>query len=437
MSIPADGVPGATDRHLNARIVVGLVLGTVAGVVANAWWAGHPLLNGIVTYIAQPVGQIFLRFLLMVVVPLVFTTVVLGVVGIGDLGHLGKLGIRTLAFFLGTTLFASALGLGLVLLVAPGAAIDASFRGTLIETFATRAAETVATAGTDLGVETLINIVPRNPLAAAVRGDLIAFIFFALVFAVAMLRARQHVDPLIRVLESIERTIMIMVDMAMRMAPIGVAGLAFAVTARLGLGILAPLGWYVATVLLGLAVYQFGVLGVVVRVAGKRPPLIFFRDIRLPMLTAFSTASSSATLPATIRTAEEELGIPRTVSGFVLPLGATLNMNGTAFFATVTVVFLAQTFGISLPPGTLGMIVVLTALSAVSAAGIPSGSIPLIVVILEAVGIPGEAIALIFGVEPLLGMARTSTNVTGDLCAALVLARGRAGRPTDVSEPAP
>ena len=181
--------------------------------------------------------------------------------------------------------------------------------------------------------------------------------------------------------------------------------------------------------MLGLVAYQFGLLAVLVKTLGGIDPLAFYRKARLPMLTAFSTASSSATLPTTIRAAEEGLGVPREVSGFVLPLGATLNMNGTAFFEAITVVFLAQAFGVPLGLATQGLIVVLTVLTAISAAGIPSGSIPLIVVILTTVGVPGEAIALMLGVEAILGMARTSTNVTGDLVAAVVIARSEKPAP--------
>ncbi len=409
---------------LHTRIILGLVIGTVGGVAANYLWKDAGALAWMVNYVAEPIGQIFLRFLLMVVIPLVFTTLVLGIAGLGDLKRLGRMGAKTLGLFFATTILAAVLGLLVVNAVRPGHVISGELQATLLETFAPQASATIEAAGSDLGVSTFINIVPRNPLAAAVRGDLIAFIFFTIVVGVALSRVpKRTAEPVLRVLEGIAQAINVMIGFAMWLAPVGVAGLAFAVTARLGLDILAPLGLYFSCVLIGLVVYQFGVFGVLVQTFGGVRPLQFFRDIRLPMVTAFSTASSSATLPTTIQTAEERLGVPREVAGFVLPLGATLHMNGTAFFVALTILFLGQAFGIELSIATQAMVVVLAALTAISAAGIPSGAIPLIVVILESVGIPGEAIALILGVEPLLGMARTSTNVTGDLFASLVITK--------------
>ncbi len=409
---------------LPSKILVGLLIGTIGGVVARAGWGDATWLAWIVTYLAQPIGQIFLRLLLMVVVPLVFSTLVLGIAGLGDLKRLGRMGAKTLGFFVATTTLAASLGLVVVNLVHPGDVIDDQLRATLVSTFAPQASATVEAAGSDVGISAFIDIVPSNPIAAAVQGDLLAFIFFTIVFAVALTQIPQQASaPVLQFLEGVAKTVMVMIGFAMRLAPLGVAGLTFAVTARFGLDIMVPLGLYFGAVLFGLVAYQFGLLAVLVKTLGGVAPLTFYRKARLPMLTAFSTASSSATLPTTIRAAEEGLGVPREISGFVLPLGATLNMNGTAFFEAITVVFLAQAFGVELSLATQGLIVVLTVLTAISAAGIPSGSIPLIVVILVTVGVPGEAIALMLGVEAILGMARTSTNVTGDLVAAVVIAR--------------
>ena len=409
---------------LPSKILLGLLIGTIGGVVLRAGWGDATWLAWIVTYLAQPIGQIFLRLLLMVVVPLVFSTLVLGVVGLGDLKRLGRMGAKTLGFFVATTTLAASLGLVVVNLVQPGDVIDDQLRASLVSTFAPQASATVEAAGSDVGISAFIDIVPSNPIAAAVQGDLLAFIFFTIVFAVALTQIPQQASaPVLQFLEGVAKTVMVMIGFAMRLAPVGVAGLTFAVTARFGLDIMVPLGLYFGAVMVGLVAYQFGLLAVLVKTLGGMAPLTFYRKARLPMLTAFSTASSSATLPTTIRAAEEGLGVPREISGFVLPLGATLNMNGTAFFEAITVVFLAQAFGVELSLATQGLIVVLTVLTAISAAGIPSGSIPLIVVILVTVGVPGEAIALMLGVEAILGMARTSTNVTGDLVAAVVIAR--------------
>lgn len=414
---------------LNSRILVGLALGTVGGIVAGA--AADPAtVDRLVELVAEPAGQIWLRLLLMVVIPLVFSTLILGIAGLGELERLGRMGARTLLLFLSTTLLAAVLGLIVVNALRPGEAMTGELRAKLLEAFSAQAESTVAAAGSGLGVSTFVNLVPTNPLAAAVNGDLIAFIVFTLVFGVALTRVpERYARPLLDVLDAIARTTMVMIGFAMWIAPVGVAGFAFSVTAQLGIEFLRPLAVYFGAVIVGLVVYQFGVLGLLVRILAGVPPVEFFRRARLPMLTAFSTASSAATLPTTIRTAEEELGVPREVAGFVLPLGATLHMNGTAFFMSITIVFLAQAFGVPLGLGTQALIAVLTVLTAVSAAGIPSGAIPLIVVILISIGIPGEAIGLIFGVEPILGMARTSTNVTGDLVAALAIARSERASP--------
>ncbi len=410
--------------NLPSKILIGLLIGTLGGVAASALWGDTALLAWTVDYLAQPIGQIFLRLLLMVVLPLVFSTLVLGIAGLGDLKELGRMGAKTLGFFVATTTLAASLGLAVVNVVRPGEAIDAQLGAAVVQTFAPQASATVAAAESDVGISAFINIVPSNPIAAAVQGDLLAFIFFTIVFGVALTQIPKEASaPVLRFLDGVAKAVMVMIGFAMRLAPVGVAGLTFAVTARFGLGIMAPLGLYFGAVMLGLVAYQFGLLAVLVKTLGGIDPLAFYRKVRLPMLTAFSTASSSATLPTTMRAAEEGLGVPREVSGFVLPLGATLNMNGTAFFEAITVVFLAQAFGVHLGLATQGLIVVLTVLTAISAAGIPSGSIPLIVVILTTVGVPGEAIALMLGVEAILGMARTSTNVTGDLVAAVVIAR--------------
>ncbi|MCH7717605.1 MAG: dicarboxylate/amino acid:cation symporter, partial [Gemmatimonadetes bacterium] len=379
---------------LPSKILLGLLIGTVGGVVARAGWGDATWLAWIVTYLAQPIGQIFLRLLLMVVVPLVFSTLVLGIAGLGDLKRLGRMGAKTLGFFVATTTLAASLGLVVVNLVQPGDVIDDQLRASLVSTFAPQASATVEAAGSDVGISAFIDIVPSNPIAAAVQGDLLAFIFFTIVFAVALTQIPPQASaPVLQFLEGVAKTVMVMIGFAMRLAPVGVAGLTFAVTARFGLDIMVPLGLYFGAVMFGLVAYQFGLLAVLVKTLGGMAPLTFYRKARLPMLTAFSTASSSATLPTTIRAAEEGLGVPREISGFVLPLGATLNMNGTAFFEAITVVFLAQAFGVELSLATQGLIVVLTVLTAISAAGIPSGSIPLIVVILVTVGVPGEAIA--------------------------------------------
>lgn len=410
---------------LHTKILIGLILGAAAGVLSNVFWSESPRLLWTVNNIAQPIGQIFLRMLFMVVVPLVFTSLTLGVAGLGDLKTVGRVGIKTLLFFMATTALAATIGLVLVNVVQPGLSLDAATRAELLTTYASEAAQkqTLASEG-GFGVNTFVNIVPRNPIDAASRGDMLGIIFFALIFGIALTRLHAPVvDPVKKVLEGVLLAVTEIIGIAMKIAPFGVAGLIFSVTARFGFDVLRSLGLYVVMVLTALVFHQFGVIGLLVRVFGGMNPLTFFKRARYMMLTAFSTSSSNATLPTTMRTATEEFGVPREVAGFVIPLGATMNMNGTAMFEGITILFLAQVFGIDLSIGTQIVVIAMAVLTAIGAAGVPGGSIPLLVMVMEMVGVPGAGIALVLGVDRILDMTRTVPNVTGDLLASIVIAR--------------
>ena len=422
---------------LHARILAGLGVGAVSGGLANIFWRDTPALGWVVVHVADPVGQVFLRMLFMVVVPLVFTSLVLGVTGLGDLGRIGRIGARSFALFLATTLAAGALGLFLVNAVGPGRSLDPEVRAGLMEQFADQADLRVeAAARSGFGIQTFVNIVPRNPVDSAARGDMLGLIFFSLVFGLALAKLGEaRAGPVIRVVDGIAGAVEIMIRFAMGLAPVGVAALIFVVTARFGFELLASLGAYAAVVLGGLAIHQLFTLTLVAKVLAGLGPMTMLRRTRALVLTAFSTSSSNATLPTTIRTARENFGVSDEVSGFVLPLGATMNMNGTALFEGVTVLFLAQAFGVDLTLGTQVTVLTLVVLTAVGASGVPSGSIPLLVLILETVGVPGGSIALVLGIDRILDMARTVPNVTGDLVTSLVVDRWErraAGAPAPV-----
>lgn len=409
---------------LHVKILLGLAFGLAGGACGGTFWPESALFSWVAEYIAGPAGQVFLRFLLMIVIPLIFASLVIGIARLGEMNRLGRVGIHVLAFFAATTLFAATLGLLVGNLFEPGRDISEQARTTTINAFAPQASESITRAADGLSMDSFVDMVPRNPLAAAVEGNLIAFIFFTIVFGIALGRAPPAASkPVIRFLTGIAAAVTEIIGFAMRLAPLGVASLAFSISFQAGIAFLAPVGLYFTLVLAALALHQFGLMGVLAKIYGGIRPTAFFKAIRLPMITAFSTASSSATLPTTLRSAKRELGIRDDLAGFVLPLGATLHMNGTAIFGTITVLFLAQVFGVELSFATQLLVLLFMALSAVSAAGIPSGSIPLIIIALDAVGVPGQGIALIFAVEPILGMARTSTNVTGDLLAAVIINR--------------
>jgi DAACS family dicarboxylate/amino acid:cation (Na+ or H+) symporter len=410
---------------LHTKILLGLLLGAAAGVTANTLARESPRLDWIVANLAQPVGQIFLRLLFMVVVPLVFASVTLGVASLGDLRRIGRVGGKTLLVFLGTTTLAVIVGLTLVNLINPGMALDPGIRTQLLAEYSSQAGETLQLAKQErFGINTFVNIVPRNPVGAAASGDMLGLIFFSLIFGIALtLVAKDLAAPVLRLLEGINQAVIVIIGFAMRLAPLGVFGLIFSVTAKFGFDVLRSLALYVITVLAALLLHQFGVIGLLSRlVIGIRPGSFFSRS-RALMITAFSTSSSSATLPTTIRTAEENFGVPREVAGFVLPLGATMNMNGTALFEGVSVLFLAQVFGLQMDLLTQLLVVMLAVISSIGVAGVPGGSIPLLVMVLDMVGVPGEGIALILGVDRILDMARTVPNVTGDLLTSLIVAK--------------
>ena len=421
--MPNDGERRGIPLH--TKILLGLVLGAAAGVIANIAWGSHPRLIWVVENIANPVGQVFLRMLFMVVVPLVFTTLALGVASLGDLRRLGRIGGKTIGFFVLTTGLAVVLGLILANTVRPGLGLDPAVRAGLMEQYASDAASRVETAQTNqFGIGTFINIVPRNPVDAAANGDMLGVIFFTLMFGVALTRLPRSVsEPVMKVLDGTARAVIEIIGFAMRIAPYGVAGLIFAVTARFGWEVLRSLGVFVIMVLAGLLIHLLFTLGLLAKVLGRVNPREFFRRGRYAMITAFSTSSSSATLPTSLRTAEEEFGVPREVAGFVIPLGATMNMNGTALFEGMTVLFLAQVFGVDLSLGSQLIVVVMSIITAIGAAGVPGGSIPLLVMVLIMVGVPGEGIALVLGVDRILDMARTVPNVMGDILTSIVVSR--------------
>jgi dicarboxylate/amino acid:cation (Na+ or H+) symporter, DAACS family len=411
---------------LHTKILLGLLVGAVLGVAANfALGGAHPLVTGTNKYVAGPVGQIFLRMLFMIVVPLVFASITLGVAGLGDIRRVGRVGTKAVVYFLATTVIAATLGLIAVNIVRPGERLPAAVRAELLQTYAQDASSRVQAAATsNFGVETLVNIVPRNPIKAAVDLDLLAIIFFALIFGAALtLIAVERARPMVSVLEALNDVVIKIVEFAMKLAPFGVAALIFGVTSRFGFALLVPLGSYVALVLVALIIHGFGINSLILRSVIGVSPRLFFARIRSSIVTAFSTSSSSATLPTNLAVIEQNVGVPPTIAGFVLPIGSTMCMNGTALFEGVTVLFLAQVFGISLSFGQQIAVVVMSVLTAVGAAGVPGGSIPLLVGVLAMFGVPPEGIAIVLGVDRILDMSRTTVNVIGDLCATTWVAK--------------
>ena len=423
--------------RLQLWILLGLAVGLAAGLAANFATTNSPEardgLQWAVRNVVQPVGSIFLRLLFMTVIPLVFSALTLGMYGLGDLRALGRIGLRTLLFTLVLSSVAVVVGVGLVNLFRPGDVIGAAERDQLVSAVSDEQSaqlkNAALAASKPFNVQAVINaVIPRNPVEAASRafdGDMLAVLFFALAFGIALrMSGSPRAGAVVAFLEGVQDVSFWMIGAVFKIAPIGVAALIFAMASTQGLPVLRSLVVYVLTVLLGLALVLFGVYPVLLRFLCGVSPLEFFKRIREILVTAFSTASSNATLPTTLRIAKERLGVSERVADFVLTLGSTLNQNGTALFEGVTILFLAQLYGVDLSLGKQVMVVVISVLAGVGTAGVPSGSIPLLVPILVSVGVPGEGVLVILGVNTFLDMCRTVLNVVGDLVVAIFVAKG-------------
>jgi DAACS family dicarboxylate/amino acid:cation (Na+ or H+) symporter len=408
----------------HTKIALGLLAGAVSGIAANLLFPGAAWVLWIADNLAVPIGQLFLRLLLMTVVPLVFASLTVAAGGVGELGKLGRLGARTIGLFLLSTLTSAAIGLTLVNVVQPGRGLDDAVRRQLVASYGTQAEALMPPERTGFGVDMFLEIVPVNPVQAAAEMDMLALIFFSIAFGAALTRvAAGSRQQLLDFLEGVNEAILVIIGLVMRLAPYGVFGLVFAVTARFGWHLLGQLAIYVAVVLSGLFLHAAIGLSGLVRILGGFSPRRFWWGARASLVTAFSTSSSNATLPTNIAVAERQLAVPAEIAGFVLPLGATMNMNGTALYEGVTVLFLAQVFGIELGLGQQVVVLILAVLTAVGSAGVPGGSLPLMMIVLGTVGVPPASIAIILGVDRILDMSRTCVNVCGDLAVAVVVTR--------------
>jgi DAACS family dicarboxylate/amino acid:cation (Na+ or H+) symporter len=415
---------------LHTRILIGLVIGLVAGILAQAiFGAENEGVQNFVKNYAYPVGQVFLRMIFMIVVPLLFAALVLGVMEIGDARRVGRVGIRSLILTIVLSTIAVIIGLLAVNTVRPGDGIPDDRREALVATYSGDEAskKTIEQSGEAKSVvDTLLEIIPRNPLVEANRaleGGLLPLMFFALVFGLAMAAApKEKVSTLKGFLEGVFEVSLKVIDFAMKLAPIGVAALVFGAIAVLGWDAIAALGKYVVVVLVALAFHLFVIYSITIKLLARMNPMDFFRRIKGVMVTAFATSSSNATLPTALKSAQEDLHLPRDISSFVLTVGATANQNGTALFEGITVLFLAQFFGIDLTLAEQLGVMGLSIVAGIGTAGVPGGSWPMIALILMRYGIPVEAIGIVIGVDRILDMSRTVLNVTGDITIAASVA---------------
>lgn len=419
--------PGRKGLARHTKILFGLIFGLASGLIVYEAAGSAPWVEWLVRNVAYPIGQIFLRVIFMIVVPLVFSSLVLGVLELGDVRRLGRVGLKSLAYTIVVSGISVMVGVTLVNFFRPGAGVDPAVRGQLSSTFAAGSKTAIENAQkAQHWTDSLLSLIPRNPIAAAAQaleGEMLALMVFAVFFGVALAIVRRDREPLIDVLEGIQRVSMKIVDWAMALAPFGVAALLFSLTARSGFAVIPRLGGYVGVVIGGLAIQMFLVYSGILKFLARVPPVEWFSRVREVILTAFSTASSNATLPTALRTAQEKLGVSPRIGNFVLTVGATGNQNGTALFEGVTVLFLAQVFGVDLNLGQQITVVVMSILAGVGTAGVPGGALPLVVIVLQTVGIPPEGIGIILGVDRVLDMCRTVLNVVGDLVCATFVAR--------------
>lgn len=412
-------------RH--TRILLGLVVGACLGIASNLWLP-EGLVSNVIKYFAYPVGQIFLRLIFMLVVPLVVSALIMGIAELGEVKSLGRVGLKTLFYTLVASSLSVVLGIALVQWIRPGVGLDPAVQSRLITEFRgpTQQAMTFAQKSQN-PVDIILSLIPKNPIAAATQaleGEMLALMVFSLFFGIGLILVEERIrEPVCRFLEGVRGVSMRLIDLVMAFAPLGVAGLVYTMTGRFGLEILGHIVLYVGVVIGGLLFHQFVVYSSLLRFLGGISPRWFFSNIREVMLTAFSTASSNATLPVTLEVAERNLKLPRRLATFVLTVGSTANQNGTALFEGVTVLFLAQVFGVDLTLPQQVTVVLMSILAGVGTAGVPGGSIPLIVIVLQSVGVPGEGIGIILGVDRLLDMCRTTLNVTGDMVIATLLSK--------------
>jgi DAACS family dicarboxylate/amino acid:cation (Na+ or H+) symporter len=405
----------------------GFALGLVAGLFVNlAVGADAPWVVWLTTHVTGPAGQIFLRLLFMLVIPLLFSALVVGVAEMGDLRALGRAGKKTLLMTVLMSGVAVAIGIAMVNFFRPGDGVEPGIAGQLLAQGAGGAASIVQNAPKSVEPgQFFLDLIPANFFAAAAGNQILQVMVFALFFGIGLVMAKSPAtDRLQQVIEGVFEVTMKLINLVIRVAPIAIACLMFNLAALFGWDLLVRLAAFVGVAVGAMAIHAFVVYPLIVWSLGRTSPLAFFRGIREPMLVAFSTASSNATLPVSLRAAETALKLPRRIARFVLTVGATANQNGTALFEGVTVLFLAQFFQVELSVGQQVMVMLVCILGGVGTAGVPAGSLPVVAMILVMVGVPPEGIGLILGVDRFLDMCRTTLNVTGDLVLATVVSRG-------------
>jgi Na+/H+-dicarboxylate symporter len=429
---PRKGMP------LHVKMLLAFVLGTAAGVVALLAGGGDaPWVEFATKWIATPFSDLFLKLIFMLVLPLLFSALVIGITEMGDVRALGRIGWRTLAYTVVLSAIAVMIGLALVNWIQPGIGIDPAEVQALMSSNVDAAKAHVEASRTQpQGIAMLLDIVPNNVVKAAADNAILAVMFFAVMLGIGLVINRSPAAEALRqAIEGLFEVSMTLIGIVIRLAPYAVFLLMFKLVAHLGVPLLLKLAIYVGVVVAALAIHLFVTYSLAIKLIARRSPLAFFRDAEEAMLMAFSTASSNATLPVSLRVADEKLRLPPKVSRFVLTVGATANQNGTALFEGVTVLFLAQLFGIDLTLAQQATVMFVCILGGIGTAGVPAGSLPVVALICAMVGVPPEGLGIILGVNHFLDMCRTTVNVTGDLGIAAMVA-GSENEPSVLPAPA-
>ena len=389
--------------HLSIKILIGLILGVIGGLIA-----GPTAVPWMKVWIA-PIGTVFINLIKMVIVPVVLASIVAGVASIGDVKKLGRVGVKIMIFYLATTAFAVGIGLLFGTLMQPG-------KGLTIPAGA-KAASKMAPPLQDV----LVNIIPSNPFVAMEKGDMLQIIVFAIFLGIGITMVGAKAKPVDDFFNGLAEVTYKIIDMIMNFAPFGVFALMMPVVAVNGPKVLLPLASVVAAMYIASIVHAVVVYSGTVATLGGMSPVKFFKGIAPAMLVAFSTCSSGATLPVTMKCTQENLGVKKDVSSFCLPLGATVNMDGTAIYCGLAALFVAQAYGIELNAGQYMTIILTGTLASIGAAGVPGAGLIMLTLVLTSVGLPIEGVALIAGIDRVLDMARTTLNITGDAAGCVVV----------------
>lgn len=395
---------------LTSKVFISLILGSILGILINKFFNNEIVSKYIVNGILEVVGQGFIRGMQMLVIPLVFASLVTGSMSMGDTTKLGRIGIKTMTFYLVTTALAIAIALGVASLISPGK----NFNLELFDVGTTEVMEKTSIK------DTILNIIPTNPISALANGEMLQIIVFALIIGIILAKLGEKAKGFANIMFELNDIMMEMTMMVMKFAPIGVFALVSRTFANLGLKAIPPMFKYMISVASGLGLQLMLVYMLLLFLLARVNPFIFLKRFLPVMGFAFSTASSNATIPININKLDE-MGISKKVSSFTIPLGATINMDGTAIMQGVAVVFISQAYGIPLTLADYGTVILAATLASVGTAGIPSVGLVTLTMVLNSVGLPTEGIALIMGIDRILDMARTAVNITGDaVCTAII-----------------